>query len=152
VRERHFEDNLLFDDAQGTLRGSGRMLRLRRAAGAARVTFKGPATFAEGVKSREELELDVSDPDAFVRILAGLGLRPTFRYQKYRETFAHAGAELVIDETPMGTFLEIEADAERIHALAQALGFSRDDYRLESYVALFQKSGGTGDLVFERKE
>jgi adenylate cyclase class 2 len=149
VRERHFEDNLLFDDAQQTLRGSGRMLRLRRAAGAAIVTFKGPATFAEGVKSREEVEFEVSDPDAFARVLAGLGLRPSFRYQKYRETYAHDGAELVIDETPVGTFLEIEAEPERIHALAQSLGFSRADYMTRSYVDLFLAGGGSGDLVFE---
>jgi adenylate cyclase class 2 len=148
VRERHFEDNLLFDDAQGTQRRAGRLLRLRRAGGAATVTWKGPAALAEGVRSREELELDVSDAEVFERILAGLGLLPTFRYQKYRETFAHDGAELVIDETPIGTFLEIEAEAESIHALAQALGFSRADYVLDSYVALFQKSGATGHMLF----
>jgi len=152
VRERHFEDNLLFDDANSSLRLSGRMLRLRRAENVATVTWKGPPTYVELVKSREELELVVSDPEAFERILLGLGLRPTFRYQKYRETYAHDGAEVVIDETPIGTFLEIEADAERIHALAQALGFSRTDYMLESYVELHRKSGATGDLVFEHEQ
>jgi adenylate cyclase class 2 len=149
VRERHFEDNLLFDDAQGSLRHAGRVLRLRRAGDQATVTWKGPAAYTEGVKSREELELQVSDPGAFERILAGLGLRPVFRYQKYRETFAHEGAELVIDETPIGCFVEIEGDAEQIHELAQKLGFTRADYLLDSYVSLFQKSGAQGDMIFE---
>ena len=149
VRPRHFEDNLLFDDAQAGLRRAGRLLRLRRAVGVATVTWKGPAAYAAGVKSREELELVVSDPDAFQALLAGLGLLPAFRYQKYRESWTHAGAELVVDETPIGTFLEIEAPAERIHALAQALGFTRDEYVLESYAALFVSSGRSGDMVFE---
>jgi adenylate cyclase class 2 len=149
LRPRHFEDNLLFDDAQSGLRRAGRLLRLRRAGGVATVTWKGPAAHAAGVKSREELELQVSDADAFQALLAGLGLLPAFRYQKYRETWAHEGAELVVDETPIGTFLEIEAPAERIHALAQALGFSRDEYVLDSYVGLFVAGGRSGDMLFE---
>ena len=138
----------MFDDAHATLRRAGRILRLRRTPGRATLTWKGPATFAQDVKSREELELDVSDADTFQKVLAGLGLSPTFRYQKYRETYAHERAELVIDETPIGTFLEIEAPAERIHALAQALGYTRADYVLESYVALFLASGATGEMLF----
>ena len=148
MREREFEDNLLFDDAQGSLRRAGRVLRLRRPGGVATVTWKGPPDYAAGVKSREELELQVSDPDAFERILAGLELRRVFRYQKYRETWVLEGAELVIDETPIGAFVEIEAPAESIHARAEALGFSRADYVLESYVSLFLKTGAKGDMVF----
>lgn len=115
------------------------------------VSYKGPAAAVLGVKSREEHEVVVSDADAFERILAGLGLLPRFRYQKYRESYRHGDAEIVIDETPIGTFLEIEAAPERIHELAKALGFSREDYLLESYVALFLAGGGTGDMVFERQ-
>jgi len=125
------------------------VLRLRRAEGRAVVTYKGPATVAQDVKSREELEVVVSDAEVFERILAGLGLKPRFRYQKHRETYRHGDAEIVIDETPIGTFLEIEGAADAIHGVAAALGFSRDDYVLESYVALFLASGGVGDMVFK---
>jgi adenylate cyclase class 2 len=125
------------------------VLRLRRAEGRAVVTYKGPATIAQDVKSREELEVVVSDAEVFEQILAGLGLRPSFRYQKYRESYGHGDAEIVIDETPIGTFLEIEGAADAIHGVAAALGFSRDDYVLESYVALFLASGGAGDMLFE---
>lgn len=148
LRARHFEDNVLFDDAQGSLARSERVLRLRRAGGKAILTFKGPAEVAGGVKSREELELEISDPSAFERILAALGLSPRFRYQKYRESYAHDGAEVVIDETPIGTFLEIEGSADAIHSIAAALGFAKADYLLDSYVALFLKSGKPGEMVF----
>jgi predicted adenylyl cyclase CyaB len=140
---------VVYDDAQGSLRRAGRLLRLRRAAGRALVTYKGPVAARTDVKSREELEVEVSDADAFERLLLAIGLSPWFRYQKYRESYAHGDAEIVIDETPIGTFLEIEASAERIHAVAAALGFSRADYVLDSYVALFLATGAAGDMVFE---
>jgi adenylate cyclase class IV len=52
VRERHFEDNVLFDDARGSLRASGTVLRLRRTPHGAVLTFKGPRELEDGVKSR----------------------------------------------------------------------------------------------------
>lgn len=147
-RERHFEDNVFLDDATGSLRQAGRVLRLRRAAGGALLTAKGPGRVASDVKSRTEVETAVPDPDALLRVLSLIGLEPRFRYQKYRETWAHAGVEIVVDETPIGTFLEVEGAASAIHVAAAALGFSREDYVLKSYPALFAAAGGRGDMVF----
>jgi adenylate cyclase class 2 len=141
----------LFDDDRGSLRLEGRVLRLRRAAGRAVLTYKGPGVIEQGVKTREEREVTVSDADELQRILAALGLSPRFRFQKYRESYRQGGAEVVVDETPIGTFLEIEGSPEQIHAVAAALGYSRSDYVLESYPALFFASGGTGDMLFERQ-
>jgi adenylate cyclase, class 2 len=81
-------------------------------------------------------------------VLRGLGFRPSFRYQKYRETWSHAGLEIVVDETPIGVFLELEGEPETIHRVAEALGYGQDDYVLDSYVSLFVAGGGTGDMVF----
>ncbi len=147
-RERHFEDNVLFDDAAQSLRGRGTVLRLRRTPGSGVLTFKGPREMAAGVKSREERETTVEDPAALETILRRLGYRPVFRYQKYRESWTHLGQEIELDETPIGCFLEIEGDREGIDAVAAALGFSPKDYLSESYVGLFFASGGTGDMVF----
>lgn len=140
---------MLYDDAAGSLRLAGRVLRLRRAAGTAVVTYKGPGTIADDVKSREELEVVVSSADVCERIFSGLGLLERFRYQKYRAVYRVRDAEVFVDETPIGTFLEIEGSAAEIHGVATALGFSREDYVLESYVALFVASGARGDMLFE---
>lgn len=148
VRERHFEENVLFDDAAGVLRATGSLLRLRRTPGGAVLTFKGRRNVENGMRSRSELETAVGDPDALQAILLGLGFRPAFRYQKYRETYAWEGQEIVIDETPIGTFLEIEGDPAGIARAATALGFSPKDYVVDSYVALFLAGGGQGDMVF----
>ena len=148
VRERHFEDNVLFDDAEGSLRARGTVLRLRRTPHGAVLTFKGPRAIEGGVKSREERETTVGDADEVRAILRNLGYRPQFRYQKHRETWTHRGQEIEVDETPIGSFLEIEGDAEGIHAVAAELGFSPSDYVIESYVGLFLAGGGQGDMVF----
>ena len=148
VRERHFEDNVLFDDAGGSLRASGTVLRLRRTPHGAVLTYKGPREMAGGVKSREERETAVDDAAELHAILRNLGYRPQFRYQKHRETWTHRGQEIEVDDTPIGAFLEIEGDAEGIHAVAAELGFSPSDYVTESYVGLFFAGGGQGDMVF----
>ena len=148
VRERHFEDNVLFDDKVGSLRASGTVLRLRRTPDGAVLTFKGPREMSGGVKSREERETTVADADEARAILHGLGYRAQFRYQKHRESWTHRGQEIEVDETPIGAFLEIEGDADGIHAVAAELGFSRADYVSESYVELFFAGGGRGDMVF----
>ena len=148
-RPRHFEDNVLFDDARGSLRASGRALRLRRAgATGGIVTYKGPRIAGEGVKSRPEIETTVGDADAAEQVLEALGYRKTFRYQKYREAFRWRDAEIVVDETPIGTFLEVEGPIETIHAAAQALGRGPADYVEDSYAALFLATGRGGDMVF----
>lgn len=147
-RVRHFEDNLLLDSRERDLLARGSVLRLRRTEGEAVITFKGPREDAGGLKRRLETEFVVSDADAAESVLLALGFLPVFRYQKFREVFTWQDAEIVVDETPIGTFLEIEGSPETIHAAARALGRSPADYVTASYVALFLEAGGTGDMVF----
>jgi adenylate cyclase class 2 len=148
TRARHIEDNLLFDFEGKVLRGRGHVLRLRETPSGAVLTFKGPYRIEGGLKSREEIEAGSADGSALRAILNRLGFVPVFRYQKYRETFAWQGQEIVLDETPIGIFLEIEGDTPGIHAAATALGFAPSDYVTDSYAALFRASGGTGDMLF----
>jgi adenylate cyclase class 2 len=148
VRRRHFEDNVVLDDALGSLASSGELLRLRRTNDGADLTFKGPRDVSGGIKTRSELEAPVSDPDALEAILVCLGYRPVFRYQKYREIYTFGPVEVVLDETPAGTFLEIEGEPEDIAMAARALGYGPADFISDSYAALFFASGGRGDMVF----
>jgi len=145
---RYFEDNLLLDDAAGSLRAAGTVLRLRRVPGGGVLTYKGTRLASAGMKSRLEQETAVADADVMQGILDRLGLRPVFRYQKYRETYDWRGQEIVVDETPIGTFLEVEGDEEGIHAAAKAMGFGPSDFLTDSYIGLFLASGGKGDMVF----
>jgi adenylate cyclase, class 2 len=148
VRPRHFEDNVLFDDASASLARRGCALRVRRTEHGAMFTYKGPRTDREGVKTRPERETAVADADAVCAIVESLGFRPRFRYQKYREVYRWRGVEVVVDETPIGAFLEIEGRIEDIHEAAAALGYGPGDYVRDSYAALYAASGGTGDMLF----
>jgi adenylate cyclase class 2 len=147
-KPRHLEDNVLFDFAGAPLRTRGHVLRLRTTPDGAVLTFKGPYRLDGGLKSREEIEAG-SDQGAELRlILDRIGLVPVFRYQKYREAFAWQGQEIVVDETPIGVFLEIEGDDSGIRAAASALGSGAEDYITDSYAALFRAQGGQGDMLF----
>jgi adenylate cyclase class 2 len=151
VRPRHLEDNVLLDDARSTLMESGRTLRLRRTEGGTVLTFKGLRRDREGVRSRREIEVKApaEEAEALQAVLQAIGFAPTFRYQKYRETYRLGDLEIVVDETPIGTFLELEGPPARIHAAAAALGVGPRDYITDSYAGLFFASGGKGDMVFK---
>lgn len=149
ARERHFEDNLLFDDAARSLKGRGSVLRLRVTPHSTVLTFKGPRSVVGGIKTREEIQTRIEEAEAFKVVLARLGYEPVFRYQKYRETWTHRGQEIVIDETPVGTFMEIEGDVDGIRAVAADLGRQPSEFLGESYVDLFFAQGGEGDMTFK---
>jgi len=153
---RTLESDQLFDRPGGDLRSSDQLLRLRRTGARATVTYKGPGR-SERHKSREEIEFDVSDAESFTRVLDRLGYCPTFRYEKYRTKFAAPGEPglVTIDETPIGTFLELEGPAQWIDQTAARLGFSREDYLTSSYSSLYREyrqknQSAPENMVFEQ--
>jgi len=77
------------------------------------------------------------DGEVIIRILESLGYRVWFRYQKYREEFSFGDVVVAVDETPVGTFVELEGTERGIQTTAAALGRSASDYVIESYRTLF---------------
>lgn len=136
---RHDESNVLFDDPERRLSGSGRTVRLRRAAGRAILTYKGAARFQAGAKVREERETEVENAEEAAAILAGLGLEPRFRYDKRREEWNCEGAIVALDETPIGTFVEVEADPATIRRVVGLLGLDASESIPYSYAELYTR-------------
>ena len=178
AKPRVHERNVLFDGPDCTLAKHEQLLRIRTETSASKnkqsgshslVTFKRPiletgsAGKSERHKVREEIELEISGAKALAKVFEGLGFRGWFQYEKFRTTFrlpasrAWAGKLLIeLDETPMGTFLELEGPAKAIDRAAQALGFEKKDYILANYMVLyreFSQSRGEepGDMLFARK-
>lgn len=145
---RALERNLVFDTAGGDLKRRGVLLRLRHAGGRTVLTLKTPAAGDSAYKVREETEVDVSDFTAGEKILRGAGFLPVFTYEKYREALRLGGVHLLLDETPIGDFLEIEGAPPAIDEVAGRLGYARADYITDSYHRLFLLSGRSGDMVF----
>jgi adenylate cyclase, class 2 len=149
---RRLLDDRLFDTTDLALRRAGTALRVRRDRARAVLTWKGPVEPGP-VKSREERETGVDDADVLERVIGALGYHEVFRAQKYREEYRIDVALIVIDETPMGVFVEIEADPDRIASLAAALGRTPSDFDLRSYPLLWRqwceaRGLGLRDMVF----
>lgn len=157
---RHHEFNWRLDTSNRQLLSQGIVLRLRRAEFASTVrytlTVKAPLGVSpDGISARREIELDVSDGDAALAALGVLGYQPYWRYEKHRETLRYGATEIVLDETPMGWFMEIEASAAEIRVLAPALKLPLEDSLPLSYAEIFENVRhrlglSVADLTFEQ--
>jgi adenylate cyclase class 2 len=156
---RHFEDNWRLDDADGTLTSRHIVLRLRQIEGpdgsSTRLTVKSPAGSSDpSLSIRNEAETEIGDRAAMLKALEILGYTPSWRYEKRRETFIWKDVEAVIDELPMGWFLEIEGTPEGIRALVSKLGLDMVDGITMSYGRIFDEvcrnmKLDISDLTFE---
>ena len=136
LRPRRLQDDTLFDTPGGTLRARRAVVRLRCEPDRAFLTYKGPVQPGP-MKVREEQETEVADAEVLRRVLHELGLQAWFRYQKFREEYQAPGVVIALDETPVGTYLEIEGSEDGILAIAEALGCTPADFILDSYRGLF---------------
>lgn len=133
---RTLESNILYDFPDGRLRKRGELIRVRQYGRVWTVTFKGPGKTGRH-KRREEIESKVEDGRALELMLIRLGMSRSFAYEKYRSEWTDGRGQVVVDETPIGTFAEIEGPAKWIDRTAVRLGISRDQYITGSYAELF---------------
>jgi adenylate cyclase class 2 len=149
VQPRELETNIVFDDAERSLRRSGRLLRLRNGH---ELTVKIPLEDAE-YKSRREINLDVAE-GGVEDFLSGLGYRPDWRYEKWREGWDLDGMFVTLDELPfIGPVVEIEGDRDRIGGTAQRLGLAGNRTSTANYSGLYNEYAEAhgiegGDMTF----
>ena len=154
--ERAFEDNVLFDLADRRLTRSGRILRLRDSRGKTLLTFKGPVEGDHAHKVRTEHETEVGDPASFRSILSELGFEIVYRYQKYRSTYTFEEVEAAVDETPIGTFVELEGPPDQVERAAAALGARPSEFIRATYRELQEQHAAkhgivAGDMLMPRR-
>ncbi len=144
VARRH-EDDTLYDTSSRALKRRGELLRLRLRGGRrALVTYKGRQAAGQRYKVRQEIEFSVSDPAKLRAALEALGFRPWFRYEKYRTSYRLPrlpGLAVELDETPIGTFLELEGTPGAIDRAAGLLGYQPGEYLVATYHDLFLAAG-----------
>ena len=136
LRCRRLQADALLDTDDEALRRRRCGLRIRTEAGKSLLTFKGPVQPGT-MKIREEHETVVGDGEVLQHVLEELGLHVWFRYEKYREEYAAEDVTIGLDETPVGTYVEIEGGEDAIHAMTRALGRTSADFILDSYRGLF---------------
>ena len=138
VTERTFEENTLYDSPDRRLRAMRQILRLRRYGSRCTVTHKRQAGGDDKrYKSRIETESQVEDCDALEEIFVQLGYGPVFKYEKFRTEWETAEGHLVLDETPIGLWAELEGPPAWIDAMLERLGVAAERCTTDSYGKLF---------------
>ncbi|PYT54747.1 MAG: adenylate cyclase [Acidobacteria bacterium] len=133
---RTHEMNTLYDLPSNPLRRRGDLLRLRKYGSEWVLTHKAKGRDGRH-KTRAETETKVADGKQMEGILQALGYLPTFRYEKFRAEWEGGKGHVVVDETPIGNFGEIEGPARWIDETAGRLGIQRSDYITDTYAGLF---------------
>jgi adenylate cyclase, class 2 len=156
MHRRVLEQNALFDTVEASLRRSGRLVRLRietpvsharKPNGTIRaiLTSKAPVsrmrpapgTKTPRYKERLEREVILVTHDGLREQLHALGFRPRFRYEKYRTSYRLPGVHIELDETPVGTYLELEGTPQAIESSARKLGFTPADFSTDTYWGVY---------------
>ena len=142
VTPRTFERNILYDTSDRVLRNQQAILRVRNYGGRWVVTHKClPANNdpAARHKHREETETVVQDGEAIGHIFSQLGYKPAFVYEKWRSEYADSTGHVVLDETPIGFFAELEGPPDWIDATGRKLGVDHQQFSTLSYGRLFDQ-------------
>ena len=103
---------------------------------------------------RVEHETQVTDGDATIAVLTGLGFCSRYRYQKYRTVLRLDDLEICLDETPIGCFVELEGPPDEIDRAAARLGFEPAEYVRETYGELHRRMSNErgvemGDMLMD---
>ncbi len=151
VTERTFESNVLYDTADRQLRARRQILRLRHYGERCTVTHKRQADGGDADvrnKTRIETESAVEDGDALAEIFKHLCYGPVFRYEKFRTEWEMEGGHMVLDETPIGIWAELEGAPMWIDAMLEKLGVAAELRTTESYGRIFLRwKDETGSLA-----
>ncbi len=163
---RTFEHNTLFDTPGRDLLARRQVLRIRQYGSLYTVTHKrrpdleDPAEAAR-YKIRIETETAVAEGPALAAIFAQLGYTPAFVYEKFRSEWSQPVdsedgsqleqrlAHLVIDETPIGNWAELEGPTALDRRTLAELGFDPATCLTDSYGKLFldwkQRTGSSAE-------
>ena len=148
-RDEEFEENTIYTG--GDLHLKNCVLRLRRVAGGAILTYKERFPSSSAIKYQREDETRVENAEALAAILEALGFRPALVYEKRRAKWQVADAEVVIDELPFGLFLEIEGEEKAIMETERLLDLTEVEVELATYPQLTRRYGSRrGDLIEAR--
>jgi adenylate cyclase class 2 len=150
-----FEKNVKFDKG-GELKNSGELIRLRHYDGKADITYKKKvkdSSPGHKFQVREEIVLNVDSFELGKKLLEAIGFKPSWRYEKRRQTWEYDGVGILVDEVSIGKFVEIEGPKDKIVEVAGKLGLDMKKSISKSYGELFldhcQENGlPVQDMVF----
>jgi adenylate cyclase class 2 len=146
---RTYEHNTLYDTPTRDLRARREVLRIRQYGSLCTVTHKRLPDQQAPVdttryKIRIETETIVAEREALAAIFQQLGYGPVFVYEKYRTEWSHSigpnsstTGHLLIDETPIGNYAELEGPTDWIDRTLAELNVDPATSLTDSYGKLF---------------
>lgn len=151
--EGHLADRR-YDTPERALTARDEVLRVRvyRSRGDARaeLDWKGPTRSEGGYKVREELGVQVGEPDALAAMLDRLGYLVTIAIDREIAQYELGGAMIRFERYPrMDDLVEVEGTPDRIERAIAALGLPRDGFtpeRLPDFVRRFEARGTAAAL------
>ena len=145
VSKRILERNWRFDTATRSLTTNGEVLRLREDS-RFRITYKRPLS---GTLERREIEFEIDDVLKGRLFFEALGYEVFYLYEKYRETFELGEVEIVLDEVPYGSFVEIEGPSTKVlQEVVEKLSLAWDQRVTSTYLGLFNQLRDKLELPF----
>lgn len=117
--------------------------------------FKGPTTYADGFKVREEHTVGADDPVALARILEAMGYVITREIDREIAQYRHAGAVVRFERYPrMDILVEVEGEPEAIERAILTLGMAREGFtteRLPDFVLKYESRTGERAAICDRE-
>lgn len=108
-QSRCLEKNFRFDTKENKLSSESKVLRLRQDS-QQWMTYKEPGETIDGIPTRKEIEFSISDLNGAKSFLEALGFGIIQIYEKYRTVYFLNNSRIMLDELPIGDFVEIESD------------------------------------------
>lgn len=133
------EENFRFNGPGKSTRNTTLRLRVLNGGPHGVLTAKGPAKFDEGVKSREETEIEVKDVHATLDMLEQLGFRVGWTYPKRRSVWVLDGVSITLDVLDFGWFVELEGPASALPEMAKSFGLDPALALKDSYSVMAKK-------------
>lgn len=148
-----------YGDVTGLLLSQDHVLRLRVYSRGGQITgsldWKGPTSYEEGYKVREEISTEVIDPDAMARILQNLGFSVILEIERRIWQYQLDSATVRFEQYPrMDTLVEVEGSPESIEHAIESIGLDRQGFtseRLTSFVARFEVRTGQRAALSSRE-
>lgn len=136
-----------FDNANQDIKRKKEVLRLRRDGERDFLTFKTNRAFTD-VRSSDEYETEISNSEAVVNILRGLGYEQVKHREKIRTTYTLTDVTFEIDQYPsIPPYLEIEGSESAIQTIIPQLGYTMADTTTMTATQVLKHYGADSGLV-----
>ena len=127
--------------------GDRECIRVRDEGGIVRLSYKSFVDQATKITDQKEIETEVNDFDATVKIIENIGLKFNRHQETLREEWNIDGVQITIDTWPgLETYTEIEGKSENdVIRISQMLGFDWNEKLIMPASQLYAKVYGISD-------